>query len=103
MAYIEQRDGGYWVTGTRVSLDSLVTVFLNGQSAESIQESFPCVTLEEVYGAIAFYLGNRATIDAYLKEGEAAFERERAKAAPLPPGLRRRLEEARKNLAQIPA
>lgn len=34
-AYIEQRDGVYVVSGTRVSLDSIVYAFLSGQSAEA--------------------------------------------------------------------
>jgi len=72
--YVEQRDGGYWITGSRVSLDSVVYAFLNGSSPEGIIQSFPLLTLEQVYGAIAFYLANRDGIDAYLKEGEAEFE-----------------------------
>ncbi|WP_242049220.1 MULTISPECIES: hypothetical protein [Nostocales] len=32
------------------------------------------LTLEQVYGAIAFYLANRAEIDAYLAAEEAAFD-----------------------------
>jgi hypothetical protein len=26
-SYLEQRDGGYWVMGTRISLDSIVYAF----------------------------------------------------------------------------
>ena len=69
--YVEQRDGGYWVTGTRVSLDSLVYAFREGQTAESLAQSFPVLTLEQVYGAIAYYLAHREGIDAYLVEQEA--------------------------------
>ena len=52
--YIEQRDGAYVVAGTRVSLDSIVYSFLEGQSAEAIAQAFPVLTLEQVYGAITF-------------------------------------------------
>ncbi len=75
--YVEQREGGYWIVDRRVSLDSIVYAFLNGTSPEGIAQSFPLVTLEQVYGVIAFYLANRETIDAYLKEGEAIFEEQR--------------------------
>ena len=51
--YIEQRDEGYWLQGTRVSLDSVVYSFLNGESPESIAHNFPLLSLEQVYGAIA--------------------------------------------------
>ena len=72
--YIEQREGGDYVAGSRVSLDSLVYAFLRGESPEGIAESFPALTLEQVYGAIAFYLANRDQIDAYLRAGEQDFE-----------------------------
>jgi hypothetical protein len=44
--YVEQREDVYWVAGTRVSLDSIVYAFLEGQTAESIAQSFPVLTLE---------------------------------------------------------
>ncbi|MBP0017396.1 MAG: DUF433 domain-containing protein [Cyanobacteria bacterium SBLK] len=71
--YIEQKEGCYRILGKRVSLDSIVYAFLNGNSPESIAQSFPALTLEEIYGAITFYLANRETIDTYLKEGEQLF------------------------------
>nr|WP_322743695.1 DUF433 domain-containing protein [Microcystis aeruginosa] len=72
--YIEQRDEEYWLKGTRISLDSVVYSFLNGESPESIAQNFPLLSLEQVYGAIAFYLANRELVDAYLKKGEAEFQ-----------------------------
>ena len=72
--YIEQRNGAYYVLGTRVSLDSVVCAFLRGESAERIAESFPALGLEQVYGAIAFHLGKRPTIDAYLEAGKGDFD-----------------------------
>ena len=73
--YIEQREEEYWIEGTRISLDSVVYSFLNGESPESIAQNFPLLSLEQVYGAIAFYLANRELVDAYLKKGEAEFQR----------------------------
>jgi uncharacterized protein (DUF433 family) len=58
--YIEQRDGGYRIKGTRISLDSIVHAFNCGEPPESIKRSFPLLTLEEVYGAITFYLSDSA-------------------------------------------
>jgi uncharacterized protein (DUF433 family) len=71
--YVTQLDGAYRITSTRVSLDSVVYAFLNGVSPESIQDSFPVLTLEQVYGAIAYYLAHQAEVDAYLCQGEAEF------------------------------
>jgi uncharacterized protein (DUF433 family) len=50
--YIEQRDKGYWIAQTRISLDSVVYSFLNGESPESIVQNFPLLSLEQVYGAM---------------------------------------------------
>lgn len=87
--YIEKRGEGYYVIGKRVSLDSIVYCFLQGDSPETIVESFSEVTLEEVYGALAFYLANRPEIDAHLTEGEHKYEEMRQVArtqnpSPLP-------------------
>jgi len=70
MEYIKQIEGVYRIGGTRVSLDSLVYLFREGMSPESMVESYPAVTLEQVHGALAFYLANRSEIDAYLLEGQ---------------------------------
>lgn len=78
--YIEELEGCYRIVGKRVSLDSIVYAFLAGQSPESIVQSFPALTLEEVYGAITFYLANRTTVDNYLSEGERVFETLRQQA-----------------------
>ncbi len=75
--YVEKRDEGYWVAGKRISLDSIVYAFRRGQSPESIRRSFPLLTLEEIYGAIAFYLANQTEIDNYLITEEIEFEKMR--------------------------
>lgn len=70
--YVEYRNEVYRVAGTRVALDSIVRRFWEGDAPESIVQSFPVLTLEQVYGAIAYYLGHQATIDAYLQQAEVA-------------------------------
>lgn len=72
--YVEQRDGVYRVTGTRVSLNSIVYLFLDGRSPESIAQSYPALTLEQVYGVLAYYLAHRPEIDAVLARQEAEYE-----------------------------
>jgi len=69
--YVEYRDGVYRVAGTRVALDSIVRRFWDGDAPESIVQSFPVLTLEQVYGTIAYYLHHQACIDVYLKQAEA--------------------------------
>ena len=73
-SYIEYRQEAFWVAQTRISLDSIVYAFQKGLSPETIVQSFPLLTLEQVYGAIAFYLAHRTEIDAYLAAEAEAFE-----------------------------
>src|SRR5258708_1992377 len=76
-SYIVVQEECYRIAGTRVSLDSLVYLFLGGLSPESIAQSFPVLTLEQVYGAIRHYLAHRKEIDAHLRDEDADFEQER--------------------------
>ena len=66
--YVEKRSGGYYLIGSRVGLESVIQEFLEGASPETIVDDFPSLMLEQVYGAITFYLANREEIDAYLAE-----------------------------------
>lgn len=93
--YVARRDGGYYVAESRVSLDSVIYAFLLGESPEEIVESFPALTLEEVYGAITFYLADRDAIDAYLRAGKHEFDRLRAESRKQHPLLYAKLEAAR--------
>ena len=99
--YVEVRGGGYYVKGTRVTLDSVVYGFLDGESAETIQENFRSLTLEQVYGAIAYYLGRRAEVDRYLTAQHAKFEEARRNQR-IPDDLRARIAQSRLNIARRP-
>ena len=96
--YVEQRDGVYRVAGTRVSLDSIAYAFVAGHSAESIAQSFPVLTLEQVYGAITFYLAHRVEIDRYLEAQEQDYEAKREKARAMAPTFYQKLSAARTKL-----
>ena len=93
--YVEQHEVGYRVAGTRVSLDSIVYAFLAGQTAESIAQSFPILSLEQVYGSIAFYLANRSAINAYLAKAESEFDTLRRAARDADPALYQKLADVR--------
>jgi len=65
--YVARLPGGGWhVSGSRVSLDSVIQLYWEGRSPESITEEFPALSPEQVYGAIAFYLRNRDELDPYF-------------------------------------
>jgi uncharacterized protein (DUF433 family) len=93
--YVEQRDSGYWVGRSRVSLDSIVYAFQRGQTPEGIVQSFPTLSLEMVYGAITYYLANRQQIDDYLSAGNEQYESQRQAAREADPAFYQKLAERR--------
>src|SRR5260370_13960065 len=99
--YVRKTEGAYRVGDTRVSLDSLVYLFREGMSVESMVESFPVLTLEQVHGALAFYLANQKEIDAYLAEGERTAESQRQASKQTNAELIAKLQRARHE-SQIP-
>ena len=95
--YVEKRDGGYWIEDSRVSLDSVVLAFRDGLSPETVAaECFPTLTLEQVYGAITYYLAHRAEIDVCLEEADAEFDALRQATRKADPEFARKLAEARR-------
>jgi uncharacterized protein (DUF433 family) len=98
--YVEERGGGYFIEGTRVSLDSVVYAFLRGESPEGIAESFPALTLEQVFGALTFYIANRETVDQYLRKSKGEFELLRRQAQQKNPALYAKLTDARQRTRQ---
>ena len=98
LEYIEMRNGGYYIAGTRISLDSVVYLYRDGASAETIQDDFPSLSLEQIHGAIAFYLANKKRVDANISEGEQELNRLVPSLEAAKPELHARLERARQEL-----
>ena len=99
--YVKKVEGAYRVWGTRVSLDSRVYLFREGMSAESMVDSYPALTLEQVHGALAFYLANQNQIDSYLAEWLRTAESEHKQSRKTNAELIAKLQRAR-NASQIP-
>lgn len=97
--YIEERNGGLYVAGTGVSLDSVVIRFQQGASPEKIVQSFPTIKLSQVYGVIAYYLENEKPIHDYVAEGERELEQSTIPLSQTNPELFARLEAARRQIA----
>ena len=66
--YVREVSGAFRVGEADVSLESIVMAFQDGLAPEAIQLQYPALTLEEVYGAISFYLGNRQAVDQMLAQ-----------------------------------
>ena len=93
---IEERNGGYYLAGTRISLDSVVYSFKRGNSPEAIQAEYAFLTLAQIRGAIAFYLEHREAVDRYLKDKQGEFEASAMPMSEANPELWAKLERARK-------
>ena len=98
--YIEERNCGYYVAGTRVSLDSIVYSFNDGQSPEAIQEDFPSLKRSQIYGVIAFYLDHQAEIDKYLEMTAREFEGNAIPLEQANPALWAKIQRAKSEAAQ---
>ena len=95
------KDGAIRITGSRVSLDSLVHHFKLGSTAEQIAQKFPSLALSDVHAVIAYYLTHRDAVEEYLQQQEAEGDAVRHKIETDPYyhaatiDLRRRLLERR--------
>ncbi|WP_008316068.1 DUF433 domain-containing protein [Leptolyngbya sp. PCC 6406] len=86
-------DGVVLVGNTRVTLDTVVSAFLEGAAAEEIVEQYPSLQLADVYSVIAYYLQQKTEVDAYLKNRQerAAQVRQENEHRFNPNGIRDRL------------
>lgn len=94
--YVEVRNGGYYVAGTRIGLDVVVHDFREGRSADAIFEAYPSIgSLAKVYGAITFILEHPQEIEAYLEDQDRRYEEFKTQH-PLTPDMIERFERAKR-------
>jgi uncharacterized protein (DUF433 family) len=86
-------DGVIRVGGTRVTLDTLVTAFEAGATAEEIAQQYPSVNLADIYSVIAYYLRHQSEVRTYLveRQRQASQVREENERRFDPAGVRDRL------------
>jgi uncharacterized protein (DUF433 family) len=83
--------GAMRIGNSRVVLDSIVAGFEQGHSPETLQQQYPMLSLEEVYGAITYYLAHTDEVRAYLKRQDELWEAWRAKSVTRPSPVVERL------------
>ena len=68
---LDVTDGGaIRISGSRVTLDSVIHHFKLGATAEEIAQKFPSLRLVDIYAAITYYLSHREAIESYLRSRE---------------------------------
>jgi uncharacterized protein (DUF433 family) len=92
-----QADGEIVITGHRITIVNVLDYYNDGYSVEMIKAMLPTISLSTLHKTIAFYLDNRAELDAYLKQYHADLAAARAKGSFTPSleELERRLAERR--------
>jgi uncharacterized protein (DUF433 family) len=76
--------GGIRITGHRIDLYHIVELYREGYTAEMMHCEFPTLSLAVIYKVMAFYLENKAEVDAYVVEVDARVQEHMARAKPTP-------------------
>ena len=86
-------DGVIRISGTRVTLETIISAFDRGATPEEIASQYPTVPLADIYAVIAYYLSHRNEVEAYLaqRRHEAARIRAENERRFDPRGIRERL------------
>lgn len=81
------------VAKTRVTLDTVVTAFLEGRTPEEIEGQYPSLQLSDIYLVIGYYLRHRDEVHAYIAERQrqADLIQQEAEQRFNPTGIRDRL------------
>ena len=93
--YIERRETGFYIVGSRVPIDRIVWEYRNGEDPETIQSHYPTLNLEQVNGAIAFYQSHKEEVEQVMEERRRVEDAYRA-AHPAPPDIKERFERMRR-------
>ena len=90
---VMDHDGVMRILHSRVTLDTLVSAFQGGATAEEIAQQYPTVSLADIYSIIGYYIRRRPEIDAYLARRQQAAQqvRQQNEMRFNPAGIRARL------------
>ena len=82
------------IKGTRVGIETVLYDYIyKNKSAEQIAESYPSLTLAQVYATILYYLNNREKVEDYLLDWLNFSRQMREQQAQNPPPVVLRLRK----------
>ncbi|HKC65055.1 MAG TPA: DUF433 domain-containing protein [Pyrinomonadaceae bacterium] len=89
----QDQSGVLRVTGTRVSLDSVIYAFQTGSTPEEIVHQYSTLDLKDVYAVISYYLQNQDEVEEYLAQRQVQRQelRKEIESRFDPNGIRERL------------
>jgi uncharacterized protein (DUF433 family) len=93
----QDRYGYIHLANHRIGLRHIVDLYNDRYTPEMLHDHFPTVPLALVHKVIAFYLENRAEVDAYIQQSREALDRlaSEPQQGPSAAELRRRMEARR--------
>jgi uncharacterized protein (DUF433 family) len=62
------------IDGTRITVHRIATLYRQGQGAEEIAQTYPHLSLGQVYAALAYYHANRREIESDLTAADARYD-----------------------------
>jgi uncharacterized protein (DUF433 family) len=95
-AYVRRDEhGALRVADTRVPIDSIVAAFQQGHSPETMQQQYPALTLEQIYGALTYYLAHADEVNDYLRGQERLWHEWQQRCEHEQPAVLQRLRAVR--------
>ena len=95
--FIERRKTGFYIVGSRVPIDRIVWEYRNGEDSDGIQSHYPTLSLDQVNGAIAFYLSHKDEVEQVMDERKHAEDSYSAEN-PTPPEIKEKFERMRRQV-----
>ena len=62
------------IDGTRITVHRVATLYKQGQTAEDVAQTYPHLSLGQVYAALAYYHANRAEIESELAAADSLYD-----------------------------
>ncbi len=69
------------IDGTRITVRRIATLYKQGLTAEDITQTYPHLSLGQVYAALAYYHSNREEIEADMAAADAEYDQLKNQAA----------------------
>ncbi|HSF39416.1 MAG TPA: DUF433 domain-containing protein [Thermoanaerobaculia bacterium] len=66
--------GALRIARTRVTLDTVLSLYRAGATPEEISDDFPSLELADIFAVITYYLRHRPEVEAYLEQGRREAE-----------------------------
>ena len=62
------------IDGTRITVHRIATLYKQGQTPEDVAETYPHLSLGQIYAALAYYHANQPQIEAELAELDSEYD-----------------------------